>query len=61
VTIKFSEKIDILNELIKIILQDHYKKNFIILKSVQTGSGSHPASYPMVIRYSFLGGKAARA
>jgi len=28
---------------------------------VQNGSGAHPASYPMVTRGSFPGGKAAEA
>jgi len=28
---------------------------------IQTGSGAHPASYPMGTRGSFLGGKVARA
>jgi hypothetical protein len=30
-------------------------------QSVQSGSGAHPASYPMVTRGSFTGGKTARA
>jgi hypothetical protein len=33
--------------------------NFSRLHHVQTGSGAHPASYPMGIRWSFPGGKAA--
>jgi hypothetical protein len=37
------------------------ESNFIILKSVQNGSGAHPASYPMGTRDSFPGGKAAGA
>jgi hypothetical protein len=32
-----------------------------LLRIVQTGSGAHPASYPMGIRGSFSGGKAAGA
>jgi hypothetical protein len=34
-------------------------KDFSPLHSFQTGSGSHPASYPMDIGGSFPGGKAA--
>jgi hypothetical protein len=34
---------------------------FSLLHVVQTGSGAHPASYPMGTRGSFLGGKAAEA
>jgi hypothetical protein len=32
---------------------------FSLLHSVQTGSGAHPASYPMGTGFSFSGGKAA--
>jgi hypothetical protein len=35
--------------------------NFSLHHRVQNGSGAHPASYPMVIRCSFPGGKAAGA
>jgi hypothetical protein len=35
--------------------------NFSLNHRVQTGSGTHPASYPMGTRGSFLGGKAAVA
>jgi hypothetical protein len=35
--------------------------DFYVLHSVKTGSGTHPASYPMGIGGSFTGGKAARA
>jgi hypothetical protein len=35
--------------------------NFSLNHRVQTGSGAHPASYPMVTRGSFPGGKAAGA
>jgi hypothetical protein len=35
--------------------------NFSPHHRVQTGSGAHPASYPMGTGCSFLGGKAARA
>jgi hypothetical protein len=35
--------------------------NFSLHYRVQTGSGAHPASYPMDIRGSFPGGKAAGA
>jgi len=35
--------------------------NFSLHHRVQTGSGAHPASYPMGIRGSFPGGKAAGA
>jgi len=34
--------------------------NFSLHEVVQTGSGTHPASYPMGTRGSFPGGKAAR-
>jgi hypothetical protein len=34
-------------------------QNFSLLHSVQTSSGAHPASYPMVTEGSFPGGKAA--
>jgi hypothetical protein len=34
---------------------------FSLLHIVQTGSGAHPASYPMDIGGSFPGGKAAGA
>jgi hypothetical protein len=33
--------------------------NFFLYHCVQTGSGAHPASYPMGNSGSFLGGKAA--
>jgi hypothetical protein len=33
--------------------------NFSLHHRVQNGSGAHPASYPMVTRGSFPGGKAA--
>jgi len=33
--------------------------NFSLHHRVQTGSGAHPASYPMGTRGSFPGGKAA--
>jgi hypothetical protein len=33
--------------------------NFSLHHRVQNGSGAHPASYPMGIRDSFPGGKAA--
>jgi hypothetical protein len=35
--------------------------NFSLRHRVQTGSGAHPASYPMATRGSFSGGKAAGA
>jgi hypothetical protein len=35
--------------------------NFSLRYRVQTGSGAHPASYPMGTRGSFRGGKAAGA
>jgi hypothetical protein len=35
--------------------------NFSLHHRVQNGSGAHPASYPMVTRGSFPGGKAAEA
>jgi hypothetical protein len=35
--------------------------NFSLYHRIQTGSGSHPASYPMDARGSFLLGKAAGA
>jgi hypothetical protein len=35
--------------------------NFSLRHRVQTGSGAHPASYPMGIGGLFLGSKAARA
>jgi hypothetical protein len=35
--------------------------NFPLHHRIQTGSGAHPASYPMGTRGSFLGGKAAGA
>jgi hypothetical protein len=35
--------------------------NFSLHHHVQTGSGAHPASYPMDTRGSFPGGKVARA
>jgi hypothetical protein len=35
--------------------------NFSLHHRVQNGSGAHPASYPMGIRGSFPGGKAAGA
>jgi hypothetical protein len=35
--------------------------NFSLRHRVQTGSGAHPASYPMGTGGSFRGGKAARA
>jgi hypothetical protein len=35
--------------------------NINIYENVQTGSGAHPASYPMDITGSFPGGKAAGA
>jgi hypothetical protein len=35
--------------------------NFSLRHRVQTGSGAHPASYPMGTRGSFPGGKAAGA
>jgi hypothetical protein len=35
--------------------------NFSLYHRVQTGSGAHPASYPMGTRGSFPGGKAAGA
>jgi hypothetical protein len=35
--------------------------NFSLHHSVQTGSGAHPASYPVGARGSFPGGKAAGA
>jgi hypothetical protein len=35
--------------------------NFSLHHSVQTGSGAHPASYPMGIQGSYLGSKAAGA
>jgi hypothetical protein len=34
-------------------------RNFLLLRSAQTGSGAHPASYPMGIGGSFAVGKAA--
>jgi hypothetical protein len=36
-------------------------KGFFSLHLVQTGSGAHPASYPVGTRDSFLGGKAPGA
>jgi len=33
--------------------------NFSLRHRVQTGSGAHPASYPMISRGSFLGGEVA--
>jgi hypothetical protein len=36
-------------------------RNFSLHHSVQTGSGAHPASYPMGTRYSFPGGEVAGA
>jgi hypothetical protein len=38
-----------------------YRQNFSLLHVVQTGSGDHPASYPMGTGGSFLGAKAAGA
>jgi hypothetical protein len=35
--------------------------NFFLHHRIQNGSGSHPASYPMGARGSFVGGKAAGA
>jgi hypothetical protein len=35
--------------------------NFSFLRRVQTGSGAHPASYPMGNRSSFPGGEMAEA
>jgi len=35
--------------------------NFSLRHRVQTGSGTHPASYPTGTRGSFLGGKVTRA
>jgi hypothetical protein len=35
--------------------------NFSLHHRIQNGSGAHPASYPMGIRGSFSGGKAAEA
>jgi len=35
--------------------------NFSLWHHVQTGSGAHPASYPMGSRGTFLGGKMAGA
>jgi len=35
--------------------------NFSLLHRLQTGSGAHPASYPVGTRGSFLGGNAAGA
>jgi hypothetical protein len=35
-------------------------REFSLLKVVQTESGAHPASYPMVTGGSFQGGKASR-
>jgi hypothetical protein len=35
--------------------------NFSLHHRVQNGSGAHPASYPVGIRCSFAGGKAAGA
>jgi hypothetical protein len=37
------------------------ERDFSLLRSVQTGSGAHPASYPMATEGSFPGGKAAGA
>jgi hypothetical protein len=36
-------------------------RNFSLRHRVQTGSGAHPASYPMGTRDFFLGGEAAGA
>jgi hypothetical protein len=36
-------------------------QDFSVLHSVQTGSGAHPASYPMGSRFDFHRSKAARA
>jgi hypothetical protein len=36
-------------------------ENFSLRHRVQNGSGAHPTSYPMGIRGSFPGGKAAGA
>jgi len=38
-----------------------HMRNFVIRHRVQTGSGAHPASYPMCTGGSFPGDKAARA
>jgi len=44
------------------ILFSHYEINIVFTEILlyQTGSGAHPASYPVGIRDSFPGGKAVR-
>jgi hypothetical protein len=39
--------------------ESRYSKNFSLLHVVQTGSGTHPASYPMSTGASFSGGRTA--
>jgi hypothetical protein len=41
--------------------ESHYSQEFSFLHVVQTGSGAHPASYPMGTGGSFPGGEAAGA
>jgi hypothetical protein len=41
--------------------ESRYNQEFSLLHVVHTGSGAHPASYPMGTGDSFLGGKAAGA
>jgi hypothetical protein len=38
-----------------------YSQEFLLFHIVQTGSGAHPASYPVVTGGSYSVGKAARA
>jgi hypothetical protein len=41
--------------------ESRWGQKFLLLYVVQTGSGAHPASYPMGTEGFFPGGKAARA
>jgi hypothetical protein len=42
-------------------VRDQLGQNFYLLHAVQTGSGVHPASYPVGTGGSFFGSKAAGA
>jgi hypothetical protein len=42
-------------------IPDRNKRFFSLFHNVQTGSGAHPASYPVGSRGSLLGAKAAKA
>jgi hypothetical protein len=43
------------------LLEEYYNSHyFMIIHIVQTGSGAHPASYPMCTRGSSPGSKTAR-